>query len=305
MFAFASFAAGCALFTDLSGFSDPPPAATTPADSGGADVSTPSGEGGLPTITGADGGDAGSPGCVNPPVVIDSAFTTPETAFHPWTPMASAVPGYPRIESFAGDVSAVLIPMPPEDPDGGVYYESARSGLWLAERVPTVAFDVDFEMHVRCPHADACGDGFAFAWIDATAIAVGQAAATGSALGTPTNLAGGAVAADLFLNEDNGDIVVPALQVRSFDPAQTTTDYAFVVAHQAIDPFINKWRKIAISVRGDDVTVGYDGSMNPVLTGKVPSIAKSTVGLTAATGGLVSAAAVRNVHGRFYDCATP
>ncbi len=303
MFALASLAAGCALFTDLSGFSDPPPASSTQPDAGGADVFVPNTDGGLPTITGGDGGDASS-GCANPPVVIDSAFTTPGTSFDPWTPMQSNVPGYPKIEDFAGDVGAVLIPVPPQDPDAGVLYESARSGLWLAERVPTVAFDVDFEMHVRCPDPN-CGDGFAFAWIDATAIAVGQTAATGSALGTPTNLAGGAVAADLFLNEENGDIVVPALQVRSFDTTQTTTDYVFVVAHQAIDPFINKWRKIAISVRGDDVTVRYDGSMNPVLTGKVPSIAKSTVGLTAATGGLVSAAAVRNVHGRFYDCATP
>jgi hypothetical protein len=290
---------GCSLLVDLEGL------AGSAAPDGGDDALSEAGEprDGGPDVTFDD-----APFRCDASTTIDEPFATDLGG---WVPLQQAAPGYPKLGAFAGDPAAILLPIvdvpkvdagsdaaaPPADE-----YDDARSGLWFPTVVPLQAFDVDFEMQVRCPVPGSCADGLAFAWLDLATLGPLTNVNTGHAAGLPEGVAGAAFYADNYRNDETetSDPPAPALEIIGIDPTKPVGTYPWVVASRAAS-FMEAWHAIGIRVRGGDVEVLYDGA--PFLSGKVAPVAKGIIGLTAGTGGETDAVAVRKLKGRFFSCS--
>jgi hypothetical protein len=221
------------------------------------------------------------------------------------------------VENISGMPAAVLlpfvdttpVPIDAGDPDAGpTFYvpperKSAIGGIWQTTPVPLRSFDVDVEVFVKCTSAASCADGVAFVWLDTTSAASldDNSSSAGHIMGIPPGVAGGAIIADLFKNDatETTDPPVPALEIVKVEAAKNVGHYPWVVTSKQLD-FRAAWHKLSISVRGDVVSVAIDGA--PLISGMVPSVVRGLVGLSAGTGGLTDAVAVRNVKASFYDC---
>lgn len=299
----------CSLTTDLTGFSEP-----VPPEGGSDDASAR-----IETSTTFDGGaeaavEAAPPPCL-PQVTIDTALTS---TLETWsTVIARANAGYPKVEKIFGMSAAVLlpfvdttpVPIDAGDPDAGPTFFvpperlDAIGGIWQSTPVPLRSFDVDLEIFVKCTSSGSCADGVAFIWLATTSVASlsDNASSAGHIMGIPPGVAGGAIIADVFKNDatETTDPAVPALEIVKVDATKKVGHYPWVVASKAVD-FRAAWHKLSISVRGDAVSLGYDGA--PSITGMVPSAVRGLVGISAGTGGETDAVAVRNVKASFYDC---
>jgi hypothetical protein len=129
-------------------------------------------------------------------------------------------------------------PGPSIEPDAGVTLllvtdQGARDAIWFANPVPLDTFDVTFETLVTCPTPPAyCGDGIAFAWLDATSIDVAfdAGAPGGAAFGIPSKFGGNAVAVDLLKNAAQNDPDTPALEIITLNSSITAGNYPWVVS---------------------------------------------------------------------------
>ncbi|MDB5216893.1 MAG: hypothetical protein JWO86_4820 [Myxococcaceae bacterium] len=296
----------CSLTTDLNGFSEP-----FPRDAGSDVFVSPD------TSVIVDAAPEASVDSAPPPCIAQTTIDTPLTStLDMWSPRSSMQSGgYPKVESFFGMKAAVLlpfvdttpVPIDAGDPDAGptFFYPPERNdaigGIWRTTPVALRSFDVAFDFFVKCTKNGSCADGFAFVWLDTTAVANLSNKNSGSEMGIPALVSGGAVFADNHRNDstESSDPPVPALEIVKLEAAKTVGHYPWVVASKGIN-FIGAWHKLAISVRGDVVTVAYDGA--PAVTGMVPSVVQGLVGLSAGTGGETDAVAVRNVKASFYDC---
>lgn len=291
----------CSLTTDLGGFSLPDPSETGDVEGSSADAPvTP-----LPAVV-----EAG-PRC-KPQAVIDAPLTS---TLDTWSTRAHNQTGYPKVEPFFAMPAAVLLPFVDTTPvliDAGnpdaapTYYSrpertGAIGGIWQITPVALYAFDVDLEIYVKCTKAGSCADGVAFAWLDTTSPAVLTNSNAGHMYGVPKSVAGGAVLLDDYTNDstDTSDPPAPSLQIVKIDATKDLGHYPWVVAWQAA-AFLGGWHELRVSVRGDAVSARLDA--NEPISAKVPALVRGLVGISAGTGGLTDAVAVRNVKGSFYDC---
>jgi hypothetical protein len=298
--AFATLA-GCALTVDLDGLEGPPlredadAAEASPSPDGDVDGATPDG---------APPPDAAPP--CKPTLTVDAKL---DATLGDWRAFSQGADGYPRVEAFAGGPAAVLLPkitIPPgAGTDGGPpdpQLVSARSGLWRPAAVPLAAFDLDLEAFVTCTAPGSCADGLVVAWIDATDLGLLDNANTGHMAGMPSARSGAAVVLDDYQNDPApkgvSDPAPPSLQIIQLDATKTLGHYDW---HVATTPhaFLDAWRKVHVTLRGDQVTVTSSGT---TITGKVKPFARGLFGLTSGTGGETNAVGVRNVRAAFYAC---
>ncbi len=297
-------AAAC--FADLSGFTDGPDAGG--GSDGGADAPAPPPPPGTPPGT-----DASADAC-KPSVTIDAPLASDLGGF---TALSLDIDGYPRVESFGGDTSAVLLPVPDSGPipvdagpdaDGGFVIGpleifSARSGLWWPASVPTGNFDLDLDVKVQCTSSSSCADGFVIAWLDLADLAKLSNRNIGHTAGLPDRVAGAFVDLDDFKNSasDNEppDPPPPTIQINALDPSKAAGTYAWTKSHAPAN-FLGSWHTVSVAMRSGLVTVKLDGAV--ATSTNVPPLANGIVGFSAGTGGETDAIAVRNVHGRFYAC---
>jgi hypothetical protein len=301
--------AACSLAVDLSGLSEPEPVdAGGPGSEAASDASVEAAP---------DGASDALPGTCTATTVIDTPLTS---TLGTWTPLAYNQAGnYPKVESFFGDPAAVLIafvdttPIPNDarnskDAAAAFYVpperQEAVGGLWQTTPVPLRAFDVELEVLVKCTSGNSCADGVAFAWLDEQTVSPPTGVSTGHVQGLPPGVSGAAVLLDDYRNTvaDTDDPATPSIELVQLDKDKTLGHYAWVTSSKAT-PFLATWHKLSISLRTTTVTVGYDGT--PWLVGTAPAIARGVVAITAGTGGLTDAVAVRNVKASFYDCAPP
>jgi hypothetical protein len=302
----------CSLTTDLTGFSEP-----FPFEAGSSDAPV------LMETSTFDGGveaaiEAAPPSCL-PQLTIDTPLTTTAGT---WSARSYKNAGYPKVESFFGSPAAVLLPFVDTTPipiDGGAVdggdggdagpaffippeRMDAIGGIWLTTPVALRSFDLELEIYVKCTKSGSCADGVGVAWLDTTSVASLTNTNTGNVLGFPTAVTGGAVLADVYHNlaDETTDPPVPALEIVKIEASKNLGHYPWAVASIGVD-FRGAWHRLAISVRGDAVTVHYDGTRSFI--GNVPSVTKGLVGISAGTGGETEAVAVRNVKASFYDCA--
>jgi hypothetical protein len=245
--------------------------------------------------------------------VLDTPLTT---NLGTWTPYALKQKGHPNVESFFGTSAGVLlpfvdttpIPIDAGDPDAGPTFDvppqivDAVSALWHTTPIPLRAFDVSYEAHVRCTNGGSCADGLVFAWLATASPAVLTTGNSGGTEGIPSGVAGIGVLLDDYKNNPNesNDPASPSIQIVKIDPTKPALkSYPWVVASKGVS-FLGAWHTVGISVRGDAVTVRFDGAIATTTT--LPSIPSGLVGLTAGTGGESDAVAVRNFKGSFYDC---
>ncbi len=294
--------AACSLTTDLSGYAGPD-------DSQDPDAGTGSETSQL-DATAFDAADAQRPPC-NPERTIDTPLAT---TLGDWSPRAIRNGSYPKVEKFQDSPAAVLypivdttpFPVDPMNPDAGTTSAPERtnavSGIWQLSPLALRSFDVELEILVRCTSSDSCADGAAFIWLDTTNAALLNDGGTGHTQGIPAGVSGGAVFLDNFHNGDadeTNDPATPALEIVKIDGTKPLGAYPWVVTSLA-SKFLGSWHKVGISVRGDAVSVRYDGAV--ALTANVPSVARGLIGISGGTGGETDAVAVRNVKGTFYAC---
>jgi hypothetical protein len=302
-------AAAC--FADLSGFSDGSDASV--ATDGGADATTPPPPPGTPPPP-PPGTDGSAEACAAA-VTIDAPMATDLGGF---TPVVFDLDGYPHVESFGGDISAVLLPVPDSgllpvdagpDADGGfavgpLEIFQAHSGVWWPTRVPTEAFDVDVDVKVQCTVSGSCADGFVLAWLDLASVAALESTNNaGHTAGIPDHVAGAFVDLDDYQNtsKDNEppDPPPPSVQINALDATKAAGTYAWTKA-SAEKNFLGAWHTFSVSMRSGVVSVKMDGAA--VVTGSVPPLATALIGFSTGTGGETDSIAIRNVHGRFYSC---
>jgi hypothetical protein len=283
----ASFSAvACSL---LVGTSD---LATTdgPGDlEGGVDSGSPdAGADGADPRPDASGGDAA---CL-PAVRVDETFTTSLGGWTKHSYAKSGVIDYPALEAYDGVVSTVLLPM------RDLYF--SRSGLWYPAAVPLVALDVSADVDVRCSPT-SCADGLLMVWLDTRDHAVLDDEAIGGRP-LPGVVAGAGIALDTYQDPANNEPPAPSLQVIAPGrPGAPELDSWKV--ESVATPFVGGPHRLAIRLRGDKVSVSYDGALR--LSGIVPVFTSGLFGFVASTGGQTNAAAIRNVTASFYACTPP
>jgi hypothetical protein len=289
-FVIVSATAACSLLVDTSGYS------------GGES------QDGAPEATATDAttGDVGVVDASSDVVVACDASTTVNTPLTvdlgSWVPHERRLSGYPKVASFESTPAAVLFPVVTDPGDGGSNeLKAAVSGLWMPTPVPLQAFDVDFDVFVRCTSNGSCADGLLVAWLDTQDPSVLDNPNTGAVGGLPDSTNGAAVVLDDFQNDapETVDPAPPTIQVISLDPTKPIGGYTWLVSYADV-PFLGAWHKVAISVRAGDVHVRYDGA--DTLTASVKPVTTGLFGFTAGTGGETDAVAIRNVHAAFYAC---
>jgi hypothetical protein len=194
-------------------------------------------------------------------------------------------------------------PGPSTDPDAGVTLLrstdlAARDSIWFANPVPLDTFDVTFETLVTCPDAGYnCGDGIAFAWLDAPSVDAAFAGGVGggSSFGVPDRVGGNAVAVDLARGSPP-----PTLEILRLDSGLSAGTYPWVVSGvSAAELGSPAWNTVVITVRNGHAVVSGGGLQ---LEAGVAPLARGMFGLTAATGDDVAGFKVRNLHASF-GCA--
>lgn len=293
--------AGCALFTDLTGYSDPPKKPTTDAGFvGDAQQGEP------PRVeddAGKDPGDsAPSPSCsATPKVTYEETFAG---GFGEFTPLSSSPErGYPRHGAWDSSPAALLLPLEIEDGGTPEMFQSLWAGIWRFKEVPLVAFDIEVEAYIGCPLGDACGDGFAIQWTTMqTTDTIKANALTGGGLGLALHTSGGAIAADLHPNPEHGDTTDRSVQVIELKGSENDL-YPWVAAStpKTTD---RAWHKYKITMRNGQVSVDFD-SLVDFMSANILPIEKGMIGISTGTGGLINGVAVKNFKGRFYDCTPP
>ena len=299
-----SAAVACSL-TDLTGLSESDPVETPEASAVDSAVD-------VVVVTDA------APDVVPPPCEASTVIDTPLTVdLGTWSPRAFAQSGHPKVETFFGTSAAVLFPFVDTTPvlvdagdpdaDAGPTYSSApeitsaSSGLWQTTPVALGSFDAEFEVHVRCTKPSSCADGVAFAWLGTTVSSALASSNIGAAVGLPGAVEGAAVLLDDFQNDPTeiADPAPPTLQIIQLDPAKTPGKYTWILTSKSAS-FLGGWHKVKVALRGTTLSVSYDGAF--ALTATVKPLFRGLVGITAGTGGLTDAVAVRKFKGSFYDC---
>ena len=296
----AALLGACALFTDLNDLSkgsvDAGPErsdATSPGEDASVDVA-------LPPLS-----DAGATGCDASRVVVES-FTSSLGEF---VAKSDDNDIYPHVETFAGaGPVAVLFPkivVPPEaGTDGGPddpQLFSTVNAIWLKTPAPLSSFDATIDVRVDCTNQDSCADGVVVAWLETSNLSLLPGSGSGHVAGLPQGVRGAGVVLDNFVNSppEPPDPPSPSLQIIELDPTKTVGLYPW---HVATTPFafLGAWHTLTIQVRGDRVKVFVDGLEK--LSGVIPELSSGIFGITAGTGGMTDAVAVRNLSASFYDC---
>jgi hypothetical protein len=275
--------------------SSPPDAAAPTGPQGDEDG------GQIPVLPTSDGGDADGGGkCITGSIAEPfKSFDTKKTWFvtttndqsdPQWLPYNGAKGGYMR-----------LIP--------GM--NSAVGGIWLQNPMPTASFDVTFHFQIDCysagfPPTYECADGMSLVWFPSNTPAdtLGSGG-TGSTLGIPPGVSGGAIALDLFQDGNTGDPPAPYVGALAIDGTQVPGNYAWGAAHSGQLGYADSHlHELEAKLVGGMLTVTLDG--NTVVTQSPPpatwNIPQATFGIVAATGGDNAYFFVTDFYGAFSSC---
>lgn len=275
LLAVPSSVVACSLLADTGGLAtDTSEIASKPAhDDGGTDTGAPT--------TDDSGSDAST---CTPSMTVDTAFTAD---LGDWR-TNSAVAGDPSV-GVIDDGSKAAILLAADCP------ANAKAGLWRPTLVPLHAFDVEFDVFVRCSDANGCADGLLVQWMSGDSANV-----VANAFPVPPGEMGTGLLFDVYQNgigqTTDPDPEVPALSLMGIDPRIADWKH---IANKTTN-FLAAWHHVAISLREGRATVLYDGTK--VLEGATQPLPQGVFGFAAYTGAETIGAAIRNVKGAFYDC---
>lgn len=279
-------AAGCGLGLEgeaaVSDGAGPPDATANAQDGAARDAAVEPGDAGDASID-ADAGCS--------PTVSADPLTTLDPA--KWVVVANTDnAGYPQVTTPGGAAPGAWVELVHD-------VDFAKGGIWWAQKLATRAFDVSFAVYVEC--GAKCGDGIAFAWVDAPSAADLANGDNGAVLGIPKQVAGAAVELDLFQNDELGDGPAPSMRVLRLDATKSPGTYAWVVASSPKDDALKgAVHTIALRLRAGVVHVSVDAK--EVTSGAVASGFSGYAGLTAANGGFNGRVFVRDFSAKTYAC---
>lgn len=275
-------AAGCGLGVEgeAAVSEGTPPDATTSAPDGAAAVDAD------------DAGDASADadaGCS--PTIASDPLTTLDA--NKWVVVANAEnAGYPQITTPGGAAPGSWLELVHD-------VDFAKGGVWWRQKLATRAFDVSFAVYVAC--GSKCGDGVAFAWVDAPTTDGLADGDNGAVVGMPKNVAGGAAELDFFQNDELGDGPAPSVSVLGLEASKSPGTYAWVVASSPKDDALeNAVHTISLRLRAGVVHASVDGK--EVTSGAVASGFAGYAGFTAANGGFNGRVFVRDFSAKTYAC---
>jgi hypothetical protein len=185
--------------------------------------------------------------------------------------------------------------------------DDARGALFLANPVPTRAFDVQFKFAVDCGLYwwSGCADGMAAVWLDVSALGGGALAGavanagTGSTFGIPNGLTGAGVGIDIHQNP--GDPSTPAIEILSIDGTRALGSYPWIVKSTSDKYDGAVAHTMRLSLRAGLLTATLDGK--PLVSGVATTpTTSSAFGFTAATGGENGVFYVWDFHAAFFSC---
>jgi hypothetical protein len=168
------------------------------------------------------------------------------------------------------------------------------------------AFDMSFRYILECPNGPAnCGAGMTALWLEATDAGAGELypPVSGSTLGVPPALRGGAFAIDIQQDAPPVDPAVPSLSLLAIDGTKSPGQYDWHTTNGPPDAGLIGAHDVALVVRKGMLVAKVDGVT--ALSGPVATDFTAWLGIAAATSGQTALFFIRNFSATLYSCDDP